>query len=291
MADVTVLRRFNRSHTQRIGALDESFLETGRPLGPSRLLFEIGPDGARLLELRRRLTLDSGYLSRMLRGLEQEGLVATGTDPDDGRQRVVRLTTAGRREWRRLDRRSEDLAQQLVAPLSERQRCELEAALQVADRLLRTATVTFDTVDARSSDARGAVTAYFAELAARFPGGFDAGDALDTDAVAFDAPAGAFVVVHDGTDVAGCGGLQRLDDTTAEIKRMWVHRDWRSVGLGRRLLAHLESLARDLGRTSVVLDTNATLLEAIAMYERAGYQAIERYNDNPYAQRWFAKAL
>ncbi len=167
----------------------------------------------------------------------------------------------------------------------------VEVTPETADRLLRAETVTFDTVDARSADARAAVTAYFAELAARFPGGFEPGDALDTDADAFDPPAGAFVVVHDGTDVAGCGGLQRIDPATAEIKRMWVHPGWRSVGLGRRLLAHLESLARTQRRTRVVLDTNATLLEAIAMYERAGYHAIDRYNDNPYAQHWFAKDL
>lgn len=291
MHDIEVLRRFNRSHTQRVGALDESFLSTGRPLGPSRLLFEIGPDGVRLLDLRRRLALDSGYLSRMLRGLEQEGLVATTADPADGRQRVVRLTTAGRREWRRLDRRSEALAQQLLAPLADRQRAELSAALSLADRLLRAATVTFDVVDARTPEARAAVTDYFAELAARFPGGFEAGDALDSDAVSFDAPDGAFVVASDGTDVVGCGGLLRLDATTAEIKRMWIHPQWRGVGLGRRLLAHLESVAVEKGRSTVVLDTNATLVEAIAMYQRAGYRAIDRYNDNPYAQRWFAKDL
>jgi GNAT superfamily N-acetyltransferase len=65
----------------------------------------------------------------------------------------------------------------------------------------------------------------------------------------------------------------------------------RGLGLGRRLLARLEDVARDLGRTRVVLDTNEVLVEAIAMYERAGYRSIERYNDNPYAHRWFAKDL
>ena len=75
MDAVPVLRRFNRSYTQRIGVLGESYLDTGRPLGASRVLFEVGADGARVAELRRRLGLDSGYLSRLLRQLEQEGLV------------------------------------------------------------------------------------------------------------------------------------------------------------------------------------------------------------------------
>src|SRR5436190_24341169 len=120
-----VLRRFNRTYTQRIGALDDSFLGTGRPLGPSRLLFEIGSggdDGATVRELRERLGLDSGYLSRLLRSLEADGLVAVGPDATDRRRRRVRLTRRGRTARRRLDERSEDLARSLVAPLSERQR-------------------------------------------------------------------------------------------------------------------------------------------------------------------------
>jgi GNAT superfamily N-acetyltransferase len=99
------------------------------------------------------------------------------------------------------------------------------------------------------------------------------------------------VVVHGEETPLACGGLQRVDDATAEIKRMWVAPTERGSGMGRRLLSHLEGLAAEFGYTRVVLDTNATLTEAIAMYERCGYQAIERYNDNPYAQRWFAKDL
>ena len=72
---VDTLRRFNRSWTQRIGVLDDSFLGSGRPLGPSRLLFEIGAEGVGVRELRERLGLDSGYVSRLLRRLEDEGLV------------------------------------------------------------------------------------------------------------------------------------------------------------------------------------------------------------------------
>ena len=148
-----MLRRFNRSYTQRIGVLGDSYLGTGRPLGPSRLLFEIGAEGARVADLRLGLGLDSGYLSRMLRQLEQDDLVAVAPDPADRRQRVVRLTDAGRREWRRLDRRSEELAHRLVDPLTDRQRAELATALATADRLLRAATVTFESVDPRAPSA------------------------------------------------------------------------------------------------------------------------------------------
>src|SRR6478735_2089358 len=113
---VATVRQFNRAWTQRVGALDESFLGSGRPLGPSRLLFEIGsmPGGAVVRELRDRLGLDSGYLSRLLRRLEDEGLVTTGADPDDARRRVVRLAAAGRTAWAELEQRSDQLARDLV---------------------------------------------------------------------------------------------------------------------------------------------------------------------------------
>jgi ribosomal protein S18 acetylase RimI-like enzyme len=85
--------------------------------------------------------------------------------------------------------------------------------------------------------------------------------------------------------------VQRLDDGAAEIKRMWVDRGWRGAGLGSRLLRHLESMARERGYAVVRLDTHSSLAEAIAMYERAGYRPVERYNDNPWAKHWFEKEL
>jgi DNA-binding MarR family transcriptional regulator/GNAT superfamily N-acetyltransferase len=276
------LRRFNRTYTQRIGALDESFLGTGRPLGVTRLLFEIGYDGATVRELRDRLDLDSGYLTRLLRRLADDGLVDVRPDPADRRRRVVTLTAAGGRAWRDLDDRSEELARAIVGPLTARQRERLTAALATADLLVRAATVHVREVSPDDPAAREASARYFAELDARFPHGFDPGDPDHT---------GTFLLAtSDGRPVA-YGGVQRVSAETGEIKRMWVAGDWRGAGLGSRMLRELEALAARLGHTRVVLDTNGTLLEAIAMYERAGYAEIERYNDNRFAERWFAKEL
>src|SRR6185295_13526287 len=122
MAETEVLRRFNRSWSQRVGLLEDSYLGQGRSLGASRLLFEIGRDGAGVLELRRRLGLDSGYLSRLLRGLEGDGLVAVRPDPQDQRRRLVVPTAKGRRAIDRLEERSEARAAALVEPLGDSQR-------------------------------------------------------------------------------------------------------------------------------------------------------------------------
>ncbi len=290
MESTAVLRRFIRSYTQRIGALDESFLGLGLPLGGARLLFEIGAEQAPTVHrLRARLGLDSGYLSRLLRSLEEQGLVTVEPDPADRRRRLVRLTARGRRTRQRLDDRSEQLAAGLLEPLSERQRTRLSEALATADLLVRAATVRLEEVDPTDPDARAAVQHYFDELDRRFETGFDPG--AGDDPALYRAPHGTFVVARSDGDPVACGAVQPIADGTAEIKRMWVHDDWRGAGLGARMLRRLEDDVRQAGYDVVRLDTNSVLTEAIAMYERAGYRSIERYNDNPYARCWFEKGL
>ncbi len=290
MESTTTLRRFNRSYTQRIGALDESFLAMGLPHGGARLLYEIGAEESPTVQrLRARLDLDSGYLSRLLRSLEERGLVVVEPAPADRRRRLVRLTASGRRTRRRLDERSERLAAGLLEPLSERQRARLSEALATADLLVRAATVHLERVDPTDPDARTAVQRYFEEIDRLFDDGFDPGPG--DDPTLYRPPHGTFVVARSDGDPVACGGVQPLGDGIAEIKRMWVRDDWRGAGLGARMLRRLEEDARLAGHHTVRLDTNSVLTDAIALYERTGYRAIERYNDNPYARHWFEKSL
>src|SRR5690348_10695135 len=111
------VRRFNRAVTQRVGALEDSYLSRSRPLGQARLLWELGAGPVQVRALRSRLDLDSGYLSRLLRALEADGLVAVDADTDDGRVRTARLTEAGHAERAELDRRSDELAGAILGPL------------------------------------------------------------------------------------------------------------------------------------------------------------------------------
>src|SRR4051812_7404770 len=132
LADV---RRFNRVVTQRVGALEDRFLSTDRPLGEARMLWEIG-EGCEVRALRERLGLDSGYASRLLRALEAAGLAEVGPGGAARRVRVARLTKAGRRERAVLDRRSDELAASFLDPLQPAQRERLVAAMGEVERLL-----------------------------------------------------------------------------------------------------------------------------------------------------------
>src|SRR3569623_2203860 len=114
---IHAVRSFNRAVTRRIGALGDDYLGRGRPLAESRLLFEIGHGGADLRDLRTRLSMDSGYLSRLLRALEAQGLVKSQPSAGDARVRRATLTAMGRREVDALERRSQDIAASLLAPL------------------------------------------------------------------------------------------------------------------------------------------------------------------------------
>lgn len=151
--------------------------------------------------------------------------------------------------------------------------------------------ITFAVVDAASASARGAMTEYFDELAARFPAGFDSAAALTEAVSAFNPPRGVFVLVGPVDAPIGCGAVQFLDSDRGEIKRMWVDPTARGRGVASALLAFLEEVVRGSGRATAVLDTNHVLAEAAALYKRRGYQPIDRYNDNPYADRWYSKSL
>src|SRR5438477_1304451 len=141
MADAMVeeVRRFNRTVSERIGALNDHFLGGERPLGEARLLWEIGTDGCEVRLLRARLGLDSGYLSRLLRSLEAAALVKVTASAADRRIRVARLTAAGRAERALLDERSDEHARSMLEPLNREQRDRLIAAMREVERLLASA--------------------------------------------------------------------------------------------------------------------------------------------------------
>jgi DNA-binding MarR family transcriptional regulator/GNAT superfamily N-acetyltransferase len=291
---VASVRRFNRTVTQRVGALDDDYMARARPLGQARVLWEIGPRGAEVAVLRARLGLDSGYLSRLLRTLENDGLITVGPadhQGGDGRVRVASLTERGRAEWVELDKRSDELAVSILEPLTEQRRQRLVAAMAEVERLLMTSMVVIEPCPPSDPRARACVRAYARDLARRFDEGFDpalSNPVADEELV---PPAGVFLLASLNAEPVGCGAVKLHRGAAAEIKRVWVADTVRGLGIGRRVLRELEWYAAQRGWTTVRLDTNRNLTEAIAMYRSAGYGEIDPYNTEHYAHHWFEKQL
>lgn len=288
---VKQVRRFNRAITHRTGALNASFLGRGRPLSEVRLLFEIGTHGAYVRELRARLSLDSGYLSRLLRTLEKEKLITSKRAAQDARIVTAELTEKGKKELQELDRRSDDFAREILEPLSQAQRDRLVKAMTEVECLMRTSFIRISIESPDSNDAKHCLFEFFRELTQRFRSGFDPAKSISATAAELTPPAGyMFVARLDGRPI-GCGALKVRDKKLGEVKRMWVDRSARGIGAGRRILEAVESKAREIGLSLLRLETNDTLKEAQGLYRGAGYREVSAFSDEPYAHHWFEKSL
>jgi GNAT superfamily N-acetyltransferase len=145
--------------------------------------------------------------------------------------------------------------------------------------------------DPRDPDARRCLQAYVRELASRFDDGFDPSQSISATDEEMTPPAGLFLVATLDGEPVGCGALKFHGEAPAEVKRMWVARSARGLGLGRRLLAELEAHAAANGVRTLRLETNRSLREAIGLYRSAGYREVAAFNDEPYAHHWFEKSL
>jgi DNA-binding MarR family transcriptional regulator/GNAT superfamily N-acetyltransferase len=283
------LRRLNRIVTSEVGALDTSFLGRGRSLGAARVLSAIGRGCSDVAELRKNLGLDSGLMSRLLRGLENEGLVETAPQPDDARRRICSLTELGKREFAAYEGLSNAQAEKILKRHSQPQK--LLAAIDMIACTFGAEQVEIAECDPRCDEARYCLSQYYEELNRRFEMGFDVSLSRDPDARDMVRPRGAFIIARlDGVAI-GAVGLKGSSERTAEIKRLWLAPSARGLGLGRRLMAAAEDTARQLSIECLRLDTNSVLQEAVNLYRTNGWEEIERFNDDPYPDIFFEKRL
>jgi DNA-binding MarR family transcriptional regulator len=242
------------------------------------MLFEIGQLGpVEARALRAYLSLDAGYLSRRLAELERAQLIRRVHSPQDRRAKRIVLTAKGERRLALLDRRSIEIVKRLTERLNRDEQQRLEAAMLEIQRLLDDDfEIAPEPPD--SPEAQACLNGYFAELARRFPKGFDPAQSVRAGPEEMRPP-------------LGCGALRTIDRGVGEVKRMWIHPELRGRGAGRRLLQALEEQAVRLRLRTLKLDTSSHLGEALALYRSAGYCEIASYNDNPYAAHWFEKRL
>ena len=284
------LRRFNRVVTREIGALDTSYLGRGRPLGAARVLQLVKAGGTDVAELRKRLDLDTGLLSRLLCALADEGLVQVTVDPADRRRRIARLTEAGQAEWQVYDQLGYAKAQQVFDRAGSRQRALIDAMDLIATVMLQ------DQVEIRDADPDGpaalaCIAAYYQMVAEKVPGFTH--DMLTLplpEAAKYRPPSGAFLIAWSDDLPIACVSLRPFEPGVAEVKRLWVDAAARGQGLGRRMMRSIESRARDMGFVHLKLNSNTILTAAITLYRSDGWLETAPYTGFP-ADIWLAKRL
>lgn len=286
---IEAIREFNRYYTRRIGVLHESLLATKFSLTESRLLWEFAHrERSTATELARELDLDPGYLSRLLRGFKERGLIKGERGREDARHLHLSITPAGRRAYAPLDVRSRAQIGALLSTLADAEQQHLLQAMRTIERLLEpeaaTRPVPYLLRPHRSGDIgwvierHGALYAReycwdlrFEALVAHIAAGF-----IDR----FDAAREACWIAEREQVNVGCVFLvQARDDATgeplegvAQLRLLLVEPAARGLGIGARLVAECERYARQAGYRRIVLWTNSVLSAARAIYARAGYR-------------------
>ena len=281
---VASLRAFNRFFTRRIGVLHDRLLATSFSLPESRLLWELAhAPGTTATALARALDLDAGYLSRLLAGLRERGLVKAQRSPADGRQTLLALSAAGRRAFAPLDRRTQEQMAALLAPLSEGEQQDLLAAARRIETLLGDRASSPVTLRGLQPGDIGWMVARHGTIYAREYGwdqrfealvariGADYVDRLDAQRES------AWIAERDGQPLGCVFLVQARDDATglpepavAQLRLLLVEPAARGLGIGKRLVDECHRFARSAGYVRIRLWTNSVLLAARAIYAKAG---------------------
>jgi DNA-binding MarR family transcriptional regulator/RimJ/RimL family protein N-acetyltransferase len=278
---VQQVRAFTRFWTKVTGVLGEDYLHTPWTVTEARLLYELATGGeTTVADLRKRLDLDRGYLSRVLASFEERELVARERDEDDARLQRVRLTPAGRREFQVLNRRSASNIRSLLRAHPEQEQAALLQSMATIRRVLHDEVAgEVELGPPRPGDHGWVVARHGALYAAEY--GWDTGfEALVAEIVA------AFLKQHDpayeaawvarvGDEPLGCVYCVRKDARTAQLRLLLVEPTARGLGVGTALVDACIDFARDCGYERLVLWTNDVLTAARRIYERAGFRLEE----------------
>lgn len=283
-SQIAAVRAFNRFYTRQIGLLDEGLLKSPFSLTEARVLYELATrSGLTASELGRELGLDAGYLSRILKGFEERGLLRRTPAAHDARQSVLALTEEGRDAFAPLDRTSRDLFAAMLDRLGAADRQSLSAAMATITRILSpaespAAEPPYILRGPKIGDI-GLITQRQAVLYAEEYGWDASFEALVAEIGAafirsFDpAWENAWIAERDGR-IAGSVFLVRQSDSIAKLRLLYVEPSARGLGIGRRLVEECIGFARAKGYATLTLWTNDILTAARRIYETAGFRLV-----------------
>lgn len=279
---VDVVRRFSRFYTRRIGVLREHLHDSGLTLPEARIVYELAQrDRVTASELAGELSLDAGYLSRLLRGLGHRKLVARRRLDADARQHALSLTGSGRAAFATIDERSRGAIAAMLAKLSTPAQRRLVGALESARKLLDAESEQPDPylLRAHRSGDIGWVVHRHGALYAEEYGWDETFEALvaqiTADFVRNFKPAHerCWIAERDGS-IVGSIFLVAKSTAVAQLRLLYVEPEARGLGIGRRLVDECLRFARGAGYAKVTLWTNDVLVSARRIYEAAGFRLV-----------------
>jgi DNA-binding MarR family transcriptional regulator/N-acetylglutamate synthase-like GNAT family acetyltransferase len=293
---IAAVRRFNRFYTRAIGVLQEGWLDSGSSLTETRVLYELAHrENLTATDIRNSLELDHGYLSRMLSAFEKRGLIEKTASENDGRQSLLALTEAGRRQFAPIERRTDEQVGKMLEKLPENEQRQLIGGMQTIEQLLEPAKVAGE----------AAKTPYL--LRAHQPGdmgwivyrqgvlyqqeyGYDEDfEALCAEIVAhfiqnFDAKRERCWIAERDGEVAGSVFLVVKSKTVAKLRLLYVEPATRGLGIGSRLVSECVRFARQAGYKKMVLWTQSELDAARHIYKKAGFRVVEKKKHHSFSK-------
>lgn len=282
---VASFREFNRFHTRLVGALNEHLLASDYTLPQVRVLYEVAnapakmPPSAR--DLGEALGMDTGYLSRIVKGLEGDGLIERVPSEQNAKRLALTLSETGRAVFDGLNAASASEAAAMLKDLSDPEQRELIGAMSKVRRLLGDGSkeATFILRDPEPGDL-GWITYQHGRLYVKEYGWDWTFEALVAEIVGqfaktFDPSCERCWVAEREGEVIGSVFIVRQDDDTAKLRLLYVDASARGLGLGRRLVEETMRFARDKGYKRMILWTNDVLVSARRIYEAAGFELLE----------------
>lgn len=276
---VAAVRRFSRFYTRQIGVLHEALHDSGLTLPEARMVYELAQrEGMTATEFAGELSLDGGYVSRLLRGLEERRLIARRRSETDGRQSLLSLTQRGRKLFATMDARSSDEIAAMLARLSVPEQNQLVKALEAAEGLLASRSepaVPYMLRPHQSGD-MGWIVHRHGVLYAQEYGWDETFEALVAQITAefirnYNARRERCWVAERNGEIVGSIFLVKASDTEARLRLLYIEPSARGLGIGRRLVDECVRFARQVGYVKVTLWTNDILTSARRIYEAAGF--------------------
>ncbi len=277
---VAAVRAFNRFYTQQIGVLHESLAKSPFSLTEARVLYELAQrEEPTATEVGDRLDLDPGYLSRMLGGFVERGLIGRKPCATDGRQSILKLTKEGAKAFAALNTGSQNDVTRLLGALASTEQRQLIGAMQTIERLLSPSGKSDRSFLLRTHQIGdiGWIVQRHGVIYAQEYGwneefeGLVAKIAADFLSAHDSKRERCWIAEREGQNV-GCVFLVAKNKTVAQLRLLLVEPCARGLGIGERLVTECVRFARQAGYRKIILWTNNVLVAARRLYEKAGFR-------------------